>query len=72
MDSHTNLPPIERWWPELSISAKHELQKDLHGELSASVLKEIETLSGSAVPTAPQHLTDDERAFIETQTEIVD
>ncbi|MBH0110912.1 hypothetical protein I6E81_12115 [Salinibacterium sp. NG22] len=72
MDSHTDLPPIERWWPELSIPAKHAIQEDLHGEISASVLEEIETLSGSTVPAAPQHLNDDERAYIATQTEIVD
>lgn len=72
MDSDTNLPPIERWWPELSIAAKHSLQEDPHGEISATVLDEIRTLTGSDVPSAPQHLNDDERAYIATQTEIVD
>ncbi|MEV8254440.1 hypothetical protein AB0O95_10805 [Rhodoglobus sp. NPDC076762] len=72
MDSDTKLPPIERWWPELSISAKHALQESPHGEISASVLEEIQTLSGSAVPAAPQHLNDEERAYIATQTEAVD
>ncbi|WP_307842840.1 hypothetical protein [Salinibacterium sp. NK8237] len=72
MNSESNLPPIERWWPELSISAKHALQEDLHGEISATVLEEIGTLAGSTVPAAPQHLNDDERAYIATQTEIVD
>ncbi|MGV8858916.1 hypothetical protein [Rhodoglobus sp.] len=72
MDSNTQLPAIERWWPELTISAKHELQKDLHGEISESVLNEIETLSASTLPKVPLRFNDDERAFIKTQTEIVD
>jgi hypothetical protein len=72
MVTNTGLPPIERWWPELSIPAKHELQKDLDGEISELVLKEIEALLACSIPRSPQHLTEAERAFIETQTEIVD
>jgi len=72
MDSTNTLPPIERWWPELSIEAKHSLKEDLHGEISESVLKEIASLTNSDAATAPQRLGDDERDYIATQTEIVD
>jgi len=72
MDSTNTLPPIERWWPELSIEAKHSLKEDLHGEISESVLKEISALSKSDVPTSSQYLTDEDRDYIATQTEVVD
>ena len=72
MDSTNTLPPIERWWPELSIEAKHSLKEGLHGEISESVLKEISALSKSDVPTSSQYLTDEDRDYIATQTEVVD
>jgi len=72
MDSNTELPAIERWWPELSIPAKHDLQNNLRGEVSERVLTEIETLLSCSIPRSNHRLSDAERAFIETQTEIVD
>lgn len=72
MDSSNTLPPIERWWPELSISAKHSIYRDPRGELSGSVLNEISGISGSDSLTAPRRLSDDQRDYIATQTEFVD
>ncbi|GAA1213904.1 hypothetical protein [Rhodoglobus aureus] len=72
MDSNTDLPPIERWWPKLTISAKHELLKDLDAQISEAVLNEIESLLECSIPRSPQHLNNTERAFIDTQTEVVD
>ncbi|WP_341953835.1 hypothetical protein [Salinibacterium sp. TMP30] len=72
METHDKLPPIERWWPELSITAKHELQEDLEGKISNLVLKEIEALLACSLPRSRQHLSESDRAFIKTQIEIVD
>ncbi|MCD2443553.1 hypothetical protein LQ757_14830 [Agromyces sp. SYSU K20354] len=60
---------IERWWPHLSIAAKHRLLNDLDGEIDAATAAEIETLVGAPVDTS---LSTAERDFIRTQMEAVD
>lgn len=60
---------IERWWPHLSIDAKHRLLGDLDGEIDAATAAEIEAIIGGPVDTS---LSPAERAFIRTQMEAVD
>lgn len=60
---------IERWWPHLSIEAKHRLLNDLDGEIDQATAVEIEALVGG--PVEPS-LSPAERAFIRTQMEAVD
>lgn len=60
---------IERWWPQLSIEAKHRLLVDLEVEIDAETAAEIEALVGG--PVDPR-LTPAEIAFIATQMEAVD
>jgi len=65
------LPPIESWWPGLSIEARHALLEDPTDPLSDEVRTEIERLTGQAV--APGTLLDEhETAYIATQQEPVD
>lgn len=60
---------IERWWPQLSITAKHRLLADLDSDIDDETLAEIEALVGALVSV---RLTPGERAFILTQVEAVD
>ncbi len=60
---------IERWWPHLSIEAKHRLLVDLDGEIDAETAAEIEAIVGGPVDGS---LSPAERAFIRTQMEAVD
>ena len=60
---------IERWWPHLSIEAKHRLLGDLDGEIDAATAAEIEAIIGGPVDTS---LSRAERDFIRTQMEAVD
>ncbi|AWB94985.1 hypothetical protein DCE93_04345 [Agromyces badenianii] len=60
---------IERWWPHLSIPAKHRLLADLDAALDAQTVDEIETITGG---TAPTRLSPAERDFVRTQVEAVD
>jgi len=60
---------IERWWPHLSIAAKHRLLGDLDGEIDAATVAEIEAITGGPVDTS---LSRAERDFIRTQMEAVD
>lgn len=60
---------IERWWPRLSIEAKHRILADLGAELDPLTCAEIEALVGAP---APKSLTAAERMFIITQMEAVD
>jgi hypothetical protein len=59
----------ERWWPQLSIEAKHRLLADLDARIDAETAAEIEELCG--VPPGA-HLDAATRAFIITQIEAVD
>ena len=60
---------IERWWPRLSIDAKHRLLRDLDDVIDAETVSEIEALVGAPVS---ERLSPAERAFIRTQIEAVD
>jgi hypothetical protein len=60
---------VERWWPHLSIAAKHRLLADLDGPIDDDTAAEIEAIHGTA---APEHLTRAAQDFIRTQIEAVD
>jgi hypothetical protein len=60
---------IERWWPKLSIRARHRVLDDLDAEIDADTAAEIESLTGEA---APDRLTASEQAYVRTQIEPVD
>ena len=60
---------IERWWPHLSIEAKHRLLAELDADLDAETVAEIESLTDG---TAPDRLTPAEQRFVITQIEAVD
>jgi hypothetical protein len=59
----------ERWWPHLSIDAKHAILADLEGELPDAVREEIAAQLGEP---APERLGAADRAYIRTQVEAVD
>ena len=59
---------VERWWPHLSIKAKHRLLADLDGPIDDETAAEIEAIHGSA----PERLSPAAQAFIRTQIEAVD
>ena len=59
----------ERWWPHLSIDAKHAVLADLEGPLPEAVRDEISALTGEP---APERLDAAEIAYIRTQVEAVD
>ena len=60
---------IERWWPHLSIDAKHRLLANLDGPLGDVTAAEIESITGRS---APERLTAAEQQFVRTQIEAVD
>lgn len=71
---NNGLPPIERWWPPLDVTFKHEILADLDAPLSPAALEAIFVLSGKALP-APAgsvRLTAAEQGYIRTQVEAVD
>lgn len=61
---------IERWWPRLSIEAKHAVLEDARRPLTAQVLDEIEEITGHR--REHDRLDGDERDFVLTQVEPVD
>lgn len=69
-DNHGAQPPIRRWWPHLSIEAKHAVLADPRRPLTEAVLDEIEHITGQRPDR--DRLDDEERDFVETQTEAVD
>lgn len=60
---------IERWWPHLSIRARHLVLDDLTGPLHETVVVEIEAITTAS---APDRLTESEQRFVLTQIEAVD
>lgn len=60
---------IERWWPHLSIEAKHRLLAALDALLDAETAAEIEAITGGG---APERLSRSEQQFVLTQIEAVD
>lgn len=66
---------IERWWPHLSIEARHLVLRDLDAELEASVIVEIVEIAerdGFADASIPTRLDPRERDYVRTQIEAVD
>ena len=66
---------IERWWPHLSIEARHLVLRDLDAELEASVVIEIAEIAerdGFADASVPTRLDARERDFVLTQIDAVD
>jgi len=68
------LPPIERWWPPLDVTFKHEILADLAAPLSPAAREAVYLLSGTTPPAAegPVRLTASEQSYIRTQVEAVD
>ncbi|HET6672181.1 MAG TPA: hypothetical protein VFG92_02295 [Agromyces sp.] len=62
-------PEIERWWPHLSIDAKHRLLAELDGPVDSETAEEIRSITGGE---APERLSLAEQQFVLTQTEAVD
>jgi hypothetical protein len=60
---------VERWWPHLSIKAKHRLLADLDGPIDDETAAEIEQIHGTA---PPERLSRAAQEFIRTQVEAVD
>jgi len=44
------LPPIEEWWPGLTIGAKHAVLSRIDGPLDERVREEIERITGRHEP----------------------
>jgi hypothetical protein len=66
---------IERWWPHLTIEARHLVLRDLDAELEASVVVEIVEIAerdGFADASIPTRLDPRERDYVLTQIEAVD
>lgn len=59
---------VERWWPHLSIDAKHAILADPEGVLPDVVRDEIAGLGGEP----PERLAQADVQFIRTQIEAVD
>ncbi len=71
MGDDDELPPIEAWWPELTIGARHAVLESLHGALDEGVRAEIERITGRRVPEDAT-LSRVEIGFVETQQQSVD
>ena len=65
----TDRGAIERWWPHLSIEAKHRLLAELTAPIDAETAAEIESITGAP---ASERLTPAEQRFVLTQIEPVD
>lgn len=66
---------IERWWPHLSIEAKHRVLRDLEAELDEEAIAEIVVIaarSGRPDAEPPVRLEAHERDYVRTQIEPVD
>jgi hypothetical protein len=74
MQSTSELPPVERWWPHLDIPAKQWVVSHFGEPLPAGIIAEICTLCDTedTLADATVILTDAERDFIQTQIEFVD
>ena len=71
MDEIEALPPIEAWWPELSVGARHALLDHMHGPLPQKVRDEIARITGRPVAENAV-LAHAEIGFVETQQQSVD
>jgi len=71
VDDSRTLPPIEDWWADLTIEARHAVLDDLHAPLHERVRVEIEHLTGRMIPEGTV-LSAHEVGFVETQQQPVD
>ena len=70
-DTKAALPPIEKWWPYLTIGSRHAILRAGEHPLEYRVIAEIQRASGESV--APDAvLSDRDRQFVATQMEAVD
>ena len=65
------LPPVEEWWPYITIGARHLLIRDAASPLPVRVRREVAAATGHPVPEGAT-LSDDDRRFIVTQIEPMD
>jgi len=65
------LPPIESWWPHLSVTARHELLAGPDRPIGPRVAAEIGELTGRSA-SAEATLSPHEQGYVATQQEIVD
>ncbi|TFD80351.1 hypothetical protein E3T54_03775 [Cryobacterium sp. Sr8] len=72
--NNNGLPPIERWWPPLDVTFKHEILADLDAQLSPAALAAVYALAGTAPPadSGAVRLSSGEQSYIRTQVEAVD
>lgn len=71
VDEVSPLPPIEDWWAQLTIDARHSILEDLHAPVDARIRSEIERITGQAVPEGAR-LSHHEVGFVEVQQQPVD
>ena len=70
-DIQAALPPIETWWPYLTIGSRHAILRAGERPLEYRVIAEIQRATGEDVP-AGVTLSDRDRTFVATQMEAVD
>lgn len=70
-DDEAPLPPIESWWPHLTIGARHALLAAPLLPLDERVREEIARITGFHAGAAAR-LSDADLAFLQTQQEAVD
>jgi hypothetical protein len=65
------LPPIEGWWPYITIGARHWIIEHPHAPWPERVRSEIGNATGRTVPEGAD-LSDDDRQFVAMQIEPVE
>ena len=70
-DTRASLPPIEKWWPYLTIGSRHAILRAGERPLEYRVIAEIQRASGEDVP-ADAVLSDRDRQFVAAQIQTVD
>jgi hypothetical protein len=70
-DTRAALPPIEKWWPYLTIGSRHAILRAGDRPLEYRVIAEIQRATGEEVP-AGMVLSDRDRRFVAAQMEAVD
>ena len=64
------VPPIETWWAELPIEETQALKDS--PVLTTSILRRIAEITGADVPDGEVLLSEHDRGFVRTQSELVD
>jgi hypothetical protein len=70
-DTQAALPPIEKWWPYLTIGSRNAVVRSDGRPLEYRVIAEIQRATGEEVPPGAV-LSDRDRSFVATQMEAVD